>query len=304
MPQRRDEGRECDVVENEAGQPMAHDYAKFPREFASYRWYKPLLVGLLGVVFTILFMVAVAIVASVWAGDLDFIDRAIGDSAITYTGPGAFFGLGEVAILLPALALAALVVRDRPFSSYSSSRGGFMWSAFAKCACVALVIYAVDFVVENVVFGELGEINPLFTPSGLAMCILLVPVQCFAEEYVFRGFVLQTVGAWTRLPVAGIIVSAIVFTVGHVYNAIGLVGIFFNGIVWGYIVWKTAGLEATCALHVVNNAATFLVEGLGLVPQTTEINVASLVAVIVIDIVYLAVVLIANRKLGWFSPKR
>ena len=27
--------------------PVAYDYAKFPREFVSYRWFKPLLVALL-----------------------------------------------------------------------------------------------------------------------------------------------------------------------------------------------------------------------------------------------------------------
>lgn len=41
----------------EAGEPgkVACDFATFPREFVSYKWYKPLLVALLAVVFMVAF---------------------------------------------------------------------------------------------------------------------------------------------------------------------------------------------------------------------------------------------------------
>ena len=286
-----------------AHRPTAPDYATYPRQFASYRWFKPLLVALLGFVLAMLIMLAISIVASAWAGDINFLDTA-SEGPGFYTGPGSLFGLGTIVAMLPALALATLVVRDRPFSSYSSSRGGFAWGAFAKCVGVATAIYAVDFVVEGIILpGGINQVDPLFTASGLVVCVLLVPLQCVAEEYVFRGFVLQTVGSWTRQPAIGILISTIAFTVGHSYNVVGLIGIFFNGIVWGLAVCKTRGLEATCAIHIVNNVATFFMEGFGLVEPTTQINVTSLVIVMVIDVVYVAVVLGADRRFGWFEPR-
>jgi hypothetical protein len=46
-------------------------------------------------------------------------------SAYFYSGPGLLMAVGGVAGMLPALALAERIVRGRPFSSYSSSRGGW-----------------------------------------------------------------------------------------------------------------------------------------------------------------------------------
>lgn len=44
-----------------------------------------------------------------------------------------------------------LVVRDRPYSSYSSSRGGWNWGAFGKCLLVAVAVMAIDFAVEYLI---------------------------------------------------------------------------------------------------------------------------------------------------------
>ena len=296
----------ADVEQHDNMNEAASGYATFPRKFVSYRWFKPLLVALLTGVFMLVFQIVVLIVAAAWSGDQNFLDT-IGTSYDTmdvYSGPGALFELGAIAVLLPALALAVLIVRDRPFSSYSSSRGGFKWSAFAKCAGVALAIYVIDFVLETLLIpGEPLEIQIQFTAAGLIMCMLLIPIQSFAEEYIFRGLILQAVGSWTKLPIIAIAISAVLFTAGHAYNDIGMVAIFANGIVWSAIVCKTKGLEATCALHAVNNMGAFLVSGLGLVATTSELGIESLIVSIAIDLVYLAAILFAERKLGWFSPK-
>lgn len=284
----------------------APDYATFPRKFVSYRWFKPLLVALLTVVFMLIFEAAVMLSAIIWSGNINFLNT-VGtsyDDMDVFSGPGALFELGAIAVFLPALALAALIVRDRPFSSYSSSRGGFKWSAFAKCAGIVLAIYAIDFILEAALIpGEPLRVEILFSIDGLLMCIVLIPLQSFAEEYIFRGLVLQAVASWTKLPIAGIAVSAILFTIGHGYNDIGMIAIFINGIVWGVIVWKTKGLEATCALHAINNMSAFLMSGFGLVATTSQVDIMSLVISVGIDLVYLGAVLFANHKLGWFTPK-
>ena len=64
--------------------------------------------------FMLVFSVFVFVFASIWAGDPNFID-SIGtgyDDMNPYTGPGALAELGLIAVMLPALALAALIVRD------------------------------------------------------------------------------------------------------------------------------------------------------------------------------------------------
>lgn len=86
----------------EAGDGLAYDYITFPRQFLSYRWFKPLLVLALGGVFMLVMDLFLFVAASVWAGDLSFIN-SIGtgyDDMDPYTGPGALAELGPVAVLL------------------------------------------------------------------------------------------------------------------------------------------------------------------------------------------------------------
>ena len=286
----------------------AYEYTTFPRRFASYRWFKPILVALLTATFVFMFQVILLIFATIFSGDLNFIST-IGegyDDMNAFTGPGALVEIGGIAVLLPALALAALIVRDRPYSSYSSSRGGWNWSTFFKCLAVAIVVMAAFTVLQIALFPDdgtaAGEIR--FTTVGLIACVVLVPIQCVAEEYVFRGLIMQTVGAWTKLPAIAIAVSALVFALGHPYNVTGMVTIFLNGVIWGTLVWHTKGLEATSALHIVNNLIAFGFAGFGLSEMTSEVDMISLFMDVATCLVFAAIIVFANRKYGWFTAKR
>ena len=284
----------------------SYDYATFPRQFLSYRWFKPLLVALLTFVFMLVFQVVLLLVGTIWAGDINFIST-IGttyEDMNAYTGPGALVEIGSIAVVLPALALAALIVRDRPYSSYSSSRGGWNWGAFAKCMLVAIVVFGVATLVEWILCPEMdGDGVIRFTLVGAIACLVLVPFQCVAEEYLFRGLLLQAFASWTKLPVIGIVVSAVVFAAGHPYNMTGVVLIFLNGIIWGVVAWQTKGLEATSAVHIVNNLISFAYTGFGLQAATSEVDMLSLVVGLAIDAVYAAAVIFLGKKYNWFSSK-
>lgn len=297
---------ESTVTAPAATDKPSYEYTTFPRQFVSYKWYKPLLVAILAFVFMLVFQIVLLIIAAQWAGSFNFIvNLGVGyDDMSPYTGPEALALIGGVATMLPALALAALIVRDRPYSSYSSSRGGWNWKAFGKCMVVALVVTGIPLIVQIFFFpDETGSGVIAFTVVGALACLVLVPIQCVAEEYVFRGLVMQAVGSWTRLPVFGIIVSAAVFAAGHPYNMIGVITIFCNGIIWGVVVWQTRGLEATSATHIVNNLVAFGAGGLGLSGTTSEIDIASLILTLLIDGAYAAIVIIAGRKYNWFASQ-
>ena len=76
-----------------------------------------------------------------------------------------------------------------------------------------------------------------FTLVGFAVVTILGPLQCIAEEYAFRGLLMQTLGSWFRLPIIAVIIQAVVFAVMHPYNTIGQIGILSSGLVlwegWG-----------------------------------------------------------------------
>jgi|GEM_PF-456315 len=288
-------------------QVPAYDYATFPRKFISYRWFKPLLVAVLAGVFMLLFQLVVIVAAAIAAGDPNFLDH-LGtgyDDMDFYDAPGAIAEIGAIAVMLPALALAVGVVRDRPYSSLSSSRGGWNWGLFGLYLVIAAVIYAVTCVFQYVIFPSgAGDGVVRFTLGGIIACAIVIPIQCVAEEYVFRGFILQTVGAWTKLPALAIIVSAIAFAAGHPYNDIGVISILINGIIWGIVAWQTKGLEATSALHIVNNYVAFYCAGFGLDPATSEITVESLVVALVIDVVFAVIVIALGKRFNWFDAKK
>ena len=283
-----------------------YEYTTFPRQFISYRWFKPLLVLLLGVVFMFIFQFVLLIVASIWSGDMNFV-FSIGDSYETmdvFSGPGALVELGGVACMLPALALAALVVGDRPYSPYSSSRGGWNWAAFGKCVVLAAVITGVATLIEYL-FGAYVD-APLairFTTVGFVVCMMLAPFQCLAEEYFFRGFIMQTVGSWTKVPAIAIAVQAAFFAIMHPYNIVGIILIFVNGVVWGIVAWQTKGLEATGAIHIVNNMLAFGMAGFGLEAITSEVDMIGFAVAAAIDVVYALAVILLGKKFGWFKAK-
>lgn len=294
---------------------IIREYTTFPRQFLAYRWYKPLLVGALALVFMVMFQIVVLSLGALWpvfgsgpTMGLGFFD-ALGDMGdpSTFTVPGMIVEFGGVAVILPALALAVLIVRDRPFSSYSSSRGGFSWTAFFKCLGVAAVVYGAFTALELVFFPDEDATGIVaFTAGGFALGIVLVPLQCVAEEYLFRGLFLQTISSWAKLPAVGIAISSLIFAAAHEYNIDVLAAIFAGAIVWGVLAWQTKGIEATCAAHIMNNMMGVYTVGFGvatLSDATSEIDIAGMVVVMAIDVVYAAAVVFLGKRFNWFPQK-
>ena len=101
------------------------DYTTYPREFITYKWYRPLLVLLLLAIFFFISDLLIIFCTAFATGDLNHIlDLATGgyDTLDAYTPVGVIVTLGSVAVMIPCLALANKIAGKRPFSSYTSSR--------------------------------------------------------------------------------------------------------------------------------------------------------------------------------------
>ena len=106
-----------------------------------------------------------------------------------------------------------------------------------------------------------GEVND-FTPEirdFLLVVLLLTPLQAAAEEYAFRGYLLQAFGGFVRHPAFAVGLSSLLFAFAH--GAGQDIPIFFDrfafGAVAGTLVIITGGLEAGIAMHVLNNWLAF-----------------------------------------------
>ncbi|TPX00539.1 CPBP family intramembrane metalloprotease, partial [Schumannella luteola] len=172
--------------------------------------------------------------------------------------------LASVAVMLPLPGLAMLCVGLRPIGLRHSVAFRLRWRWMLWCSIPALVITVVNTGLSFLPFLFGDPIRPVPVDPGtllvlVVLIVLLVPLQSAAEEYVFRGLIQQTVGAWVRNVWVGIAVSTVIFTVGHTqYELWGMLSVAVMGAGFAIVTWRTGGLEAGIAMHVVNNLLAFL----------------------------------------------
>ena len=107
--------------------------------------------------------------------------------------------------------------------------------------------------------SDLKKLRDVFgfdNPATVAMMALLAVVFApLAEEFVFRGMLY---GAFqkTRLGAmgAGILLSALWSLMHWGYSSQNLVALFFLGLLFAYIVWRTGSLWPAIVGHAANNA--------------------------------------------------
>ncbi|MBQ4004827.1 MAG: CPBP family intramembrane metalloprotease [Firmicutes bacterium] len=277
-----------------------HEYPTYPRRFISYRWFKPLLAGLLFAVLYLGSNVAIVLLGALNQGGLESVMKIAGsyDTMDVSSGPGILLNLGSLAVAIPLLALTALIVRDRPFSSYSSARGGWDWSIFGRMMLLALLVCGVPNLVW--ILLDHGPLNNQFTIATFLLLTVMGPLQCIAEEYMFRGLLMQTFGGWFRIPVIAVVLQALIFMAMHPYNLTGKLTILATGCMMGLMAWISRGIEASSAIHIVNNMVAFYADGLGLGAIGSEVSTLDLVVTLIIDAIYVAVLLVLRKK-GFFD---
>lgn len=204
-----------------------------------------------------------------------------------------------VIVLLPALYVASKIVKDRPFSSYMSSRGGWNFKLYFKALVIPFIVIAGFMGLSVISSGAEGVSH--FSLLFLIITLIMVPIQCITEEFVFRGFLMQTFGSWFKIPVLAIIIQAIIFAAVHGYNSLGVFEVFVSGLIMGVLAWKTNGIEVSSALHTANNLTIALFVMFGLQSTTSTINPTDFIIGIVLDIILFVIMYFVGMKTQWFG---
>lgn len=275
------------------------EFITFPKTFEKYRWYKPILVFIIGLIIMLIFQLILLVVFSAIYGEsaMDIITG--GGYEVLNTNLGEIFTDLSVIVMIPALYIATKIVRDRPFSSYASSRGGWNFKLYLKALIIPFIALMVFQGIDVVINGADGTYH--FSILFLIASLILVPLQCTAEEFVYRGLIMQTFGSWFKIPVLAIVLQAIIFSVSHGYNSLGLVEVFVSGLIFGFLTWKTNGIEVSSAMHTANNfsISLFIMFGLRSATSSPQFNDAFLS--IVFDIILCAIMYYVIMKTDWFS---
>lgn len=269
-------------------EPLA--YHRLGRSAQSYRWYKPLLVGLIAIGLYAGMIIVVALVAGIaallnpgFAGQLAASERAL--DALDMTDPLVLvIALGSIIAMLPAILLATLMLGAKPLGLLSSVAGRLRWGWLGCClllaAGVMVLSFALSFTIETVQgvpFAPDFGSEKMWLMIGLTLA--LVPLQATAEEYVFRGYLMQSLGGWLRHPAFAIALPIPLFVTAHGYDVYGQLDVGLFALAAGWLTWRTGGLEAAIGLHIVNNVVIFLLGSVALADvNATEGNLASLIA--------------------------
>ena len=250
----------------------------------AYSWWQPV-VGLLVMIVCALVLAPLVLLPVLAIGILiqggDFeqsLTAALDQTKIT---PAAmlYLNLTLASMILIAWFVVRAFHRLRP-RWLMSVRPGVRWRFFGVCMALSVIAMIAQLVVgsllpvdANDIGGHLVHVDG--TVIALAIVVLLTtPLQAMGEEYGFRGYAMQAFGtladgvarrcglstgaAERAAVVLAIGASALLFALAHGTQNFPL---FFDrfafGILAGYLVYRTGGLEAGIAMHIWNNLIAF-----------------------------------------------
>lgn len=276
-----------------------HQLLRGPR----YRWWRPLLSLLLVVALGGAGVVAITLVGT----GVDQLEVPILGTYDDEMSPLTMLVTDlALAALIPAAGLAVWIAhRVRP-RFVSSVVGGVRWRWLARCVLVVLPVWVVYMVV-----GLLVDPPASGRPTGwvllLIFAVAITPFQAAGEEYLFRGWLVQNVGSLFRRRILGLVVSTVasaaLFSLAHGSLDIWVIlNISTLAVAACLTNWRTGGLEAGIAMHLVNNVtvgvATITVGGYAdsFVSENTTGTPVEVAVGVVVHVIAVALILWQARR--------
>jgi len=175
----------------------------------------------------------------------------------------------SILLMLAGLAVAVRWIHGRDLVSLITPEARVSWTRMMRGAVVWTVLAALIAAGEDLLFPERYYLS--FDPrrfyySAVAVMIL-TPLQCAAEELVFRGYAIQGLALLTRRPAWLVIASSALFALPHLLNPevrqygvlVMAANYFAIGAVLASIALRDGRLELAIGLHAANNIFIALV---------------------------------------------
>ena len=245
------------------------DYHRLARTQANYRWWRPLVTLVVSVASYVAMLLLVFISVAIAVLVNPQLEASLGlmEADTDFHNPFQFMAaMGTLIPLIPAVLIGVAAGR-RPVGTILSVAGRLRWRLLGRSLAICLGVYVIAYLAILIVDGVTGElIAPTWHPYSwwlIVGALVIVPFQAAAEEFAFRGLPMQVFGGWLRNPWWGILAPLPLFVIMHNYNTPGLISVAGFALAAGVLVWRTGGLEAAIALHVVNNSLSFVFGAIG-----------------------------------------
>lgn len=290
------------------------------KEQERYRWWKPIVAFLLACLLFVLFM-GIVFFATGFSGVPSPIGALLEQSetltadelmqqgleSLAESGLGISLLLGPVILLLPAVWIAMNATRLGGLKTLSSVEGHLRWKRIGCLIVPLLLVFAVGNAAELALGSILAEALPEFSVPSLSYILailILVPFQSAAEEYAYRGFLMQAFGSWIPVTAIPLLLQALIFMGSHAYNVWGLISILAFGLIAGILALKTGGLEASIVFHAANNICALLIASLvGANAMAADAAILDMVLSIALDLIVFFIILHIAKKDGWLLGK-
>jgi uncharacterized protein len=293
--------------------PEPREYHQMLRTW-NYAWWRPVVgmilvgVGMIVVAPLVLMPVLLAGVAIEGGPFWESFEKAATLQAI---GPSSllYLNLTLGSTILVTWFVMRVIHRMRP-RWLTSVAPKMRWKFFFICIGLAVLALIAQIVVSALMPGAqeadvTQQVNDFTTTTAvLAVIVLLTtPLQAAGEEYVFRGYLMQALGSLLNNKWVALLVTATLFALAHgVQNFPLFFDRFMFGLIAGWLVVRTGGLEAGIAMHILNNflafgfALTFadLTETL----NVSEVGWGNIPLTLTQSVVYAVLVLLVAKKLN------
>src|SRR5262245_23764127 len=175
----------------------------------------------------------------------------------------------SIFMMLAGLAAAMRWLHHRRFLTLVAPDARIDWGRIARGARVWAALGVVTVAAEHWLYPDRYYLSfdaQRFFPFA-ALVLVLTPIQCAAEELVFRGYVMQGLSLFVRSPLAIAVASSVIFTIPHLLNpeverhGLLLMGaVYFTiGMVLATVALRDGRLELAIGLHAANNLFLALV---------------------------------------------
>jgi membrane protease YdiL (CAAX protease family) len=169
----------------------------------------------------------------------------------------------SIFLMFAGLAATMKWLHRRPLLSLVTPAARVDWPRIRRGAVVWFAIAAALSLMEFLFFHDRFYLSfnvARFFPF-LLLVLLLTPLQCAAEELVFRGYAMQGFARVTRSPALIAILSSLVFTLPHLLNPeaqrhgalIMGANYFAIGMLLATITLRDGRLELAIGVHAANN---------------------------------------------------